>query len=145
MENTVLLSARHDRDVLLERRTALVTELKAVESEISKIEGFIEMYDRYAGSPVSAPAEGQPPLANLRSMTIADGCEAILRAHGGKMRTSEMVRILERAGKLKGETHRGNYASVVQTLQRFPDRFSKVGVGEWTLLTDSPPRLLALR
>jgi hypothetical protein len=150
-----LLNARQDRAALLTEILSLTATLETKQAEVAKIDAFLEMYQRYAGdadAPEALSPQSQPPLANLKHMTIHDACVAIMRNQGGTARMVDMVKVLERAGKLKSSSHRGNYGSVVQTLQRFPSRFRKTEErGVWQLIDsfsepDEPPaRLLALR
>jgi len=78
---------------------------------------------------------------DLRTLTVADGADRVLRRLDGRARATLIVEILTRAGKLRGESVNANYATVVQALDRDP-RFRKVKPGVWALVAvadDEPP------
>ncbi|HVS05501.1 MAG TPA: hypothetical protein VHK65_04965 [Candidatus Dormibacteraeota bacterium] len=130
-EQDLIGRARADEEQLGQRMRELELELTAVEERLSKIRAFIELFSQYA-----RPADAsQPPPKDLANMTIADASAAILRSLGGEARLTELIKTLRRAGKLPTNS-RGAYATLVQTLKRYPKRFERERAGVWKLVED---------
>lgn len=69
--------------------------------------------------------------ARFSSMTVREAAEIVMREHGGRMKTTEIIKAVNEGGKELGE--RG-YSVVVTTLLR-SDRFEKVDKGVFGLVT----------
>ena len=83
-------------------------------------------------------------MADLAKMTIGDGAEALMRASGGRAKMTDLIADLIRAGKMKRGRARANYGTLGSTLARHPNRFVKVGPGEWSLTEARPATDTAL-
>jgi hypothetical protein len=140
-----------DRERLEGERRRLAERIDALDGDIAQIDGHLDFYVatmEVAGSPTPMAA---PKYGNLKKMTVVQGCEAILRAEGGKAKATLIRDLLVKAGKLRGSS-RNNYATIVQAMKRFPEKFYNVtGSGEWRLAgydaattTVRPPRSISV-
>lgn len=106
----------------------------AMAAEMERITGAIEVYGRLMGVASGEPLEDQAPLLadDLKKMTIADGCEVIMRSQGGEAAAMMLLRTLQKIGKISRS--KGSYGTIVRTLSRFGGRFYKVRPGRWGLV-----------
>ena len=135
MDTEILGNARADRERLAERLSEVQGEMAELQERLGEIDAFVKMWNIYAKPVPGTPLPGQPPLADLRKMTIADGAASILRSMGGQAKAIEIVAMLRKSGKMNGK---GDYGSLIQTIQRFPERFEKVRPGVWRLVETLP-------
>lgn len=87
--------------------------------------------DRQRGD--GRPPGQMPTNADLRRLTIADGCAAIIRANGGTAQARLIVGLLRQAGKLTPGNLTRQYDVVAKTLKRKPERFVRIAPGVWGL------------
>lgn len=138
-----------DRERLEDERRRLAERIDGVDVEIARIDGHLDFY--VATMEVAGPPSpmATPKYGNLKKMTVVQGCEAILRAEGGKAKATLIRDMLVKSGKLRGSA-RNNYATIVQAMKRSPEKFyNDKGTGEWRLAgydaattTVRPPRPL---
>lgn len=146
MEQDFIAKAKAERKKLIgvrdqiERELAHLSErLNLIDREITEIDGHLEFYIGVMGVTNEAEKIATARYGDLANMTVVEGCEAILRAEGGRARATRIRELLEKAGKLKGSPN-ANYATIVQAMKRFPDRFQTTpGSGEWEVVANNTP------
>jgi hypothetical protein len=93
----------------------------------------LEVYAETMGLPSSETDRELGRYGDLTAITIPDGCQRIMEVEDGRANQAHLTKVLEQAGKLKGK-HTANYASVIGAMERHPERFRKLGHGEWELV-----------
>jgi hypothetical protein len=133
-----LRQLREQRNHLAHTQRGIQQQLESVDGQMRQVVAAVQLYRRLMNLESPEPPREQPPLVSvdLANMTIADGCEAIMRAQGGQAPVIALVKALQQAGKISSSS-RGNYGTIVRTMSRFPDRFAKAKPGVWRLVDDA--------
>lgn len=140
MSEEFLEKARTQLGELQEKDTHLASTQRGIEElrrqladEMAHIKAAIDVYSRLMGVATAEPLHNQVPLLadDLRQMTIAHGCEAIMRSQGGEADVTMLLRTLQQVEKVSKS--RGSYGTIVRSLSRSGDRFYKVRPGRWGL------------
>jgi hypothetical protein len=128
-----LRELRDQRNHLAHTLRGVRQQLDLIDQQMQQVMAAVEVYRQLMHLPSSEPPKEQRALVSvdLKSMTIADGCEAIMRAQGGQARVTMLLTALQQAGKMSPS--RGGYGTIVRTMSRFPDRFVKTRPGLWRL------------
>lgn len=130
-------------------RSRLEAEIEALRAKLNKVDGFIEMYNVFAGTQTldmsSRPAP--PPLPPLKQMesakrlTIADRV-ALLLSDGLPRKPHELLQELEADGSLIGSGDEGRrITNLSSQLSRDKARFQSSRKFGWSLKQQPKPQM----
>ena len=120
-----LRELRSQLSQLDEQRAKVIKEIDRIQSVAAVVREFdpFTVLDEQSPSPYAR--------LDLKALTLADACEAILREKGQPASSRDLLNILVSEGKLKHGKN-SSLISVINSLKGHPDRFSKQD-GMWTL------------
>ena len=130
----IVKNAEQDAQRLSERVSHLEADLEHARAELHKVQAFQEMFHRYGGGGGQGNGEASGGAIDARwsHMKLSDAVADILRMHGGQAKMTDVIDLLQKAGR-RGK-RQSLYGSLVQTLQRDPERFEKLKPGLWALM-----------
>jgi hypothetical protein len=133
---TARLAELTNEDGHLETMQRGITQKReALAAEIKRLSDGLDLYRSVMGlgATSSNPTLSLGDLPNFLELTLYDGIAAVMRRHGGRARVGELRDVLSESGKMTGKPA-NRYNTLVATMERFPEKFRRVGPGEWELV-----------
>ncbi len=128
---------------LTAERSAIDDQIGQVQQELTELETFVRVYQRFTNGSSPAPPANDATVANdgtdgsnrtlgrLEGVSVAEAAEMALRFLGGSAATGELRDLLVNRGGLRPD--RNAYGYMMKILRSKPERFVNVARGRWAL------------